>query len=334
MRGTQTALVCLVAVLVVALAAGTVGAQEETAEKDAQPETAEEFVTALNDLRGAEAFEEYPELELARSQAVVEIQTGDGFTDDDQRRMRNLLNALETFQTAHANASSNPVESVETANETYASLTELEENGGTSYATLGFVAIERFYGAQGERIYEEAQVVSSTSAELRLLDAAVLAYERSGDTQRYSEIHLEREETRTEYETDVERHDERSADAAAYLETCEEACESPVALVTDDPLSAFSAYAGALQAHDAASESASIANEHGLGEESDAAEYRNELSDALVNAAIASVALVAAYVLGMVGLATAVVWRLSAWADDTRAAANDRIVTPQEVEHA
>lgn len=329
MRGNQAALTCLVAVLVVASTTGTVGAQEE-----AQPETPEEFVTALNDLRGSEALTEYPELDLARSQAVVEIQTGEAFTDADRQRMRNLLNALEAFQVAYANASSNPVESVDTVDAAYESLTALEENGGDSYATLGFVAVERFYGVQGERIYQAAQDASSTPEELRLLDAAVHAYERSGDAQRYSEIRLERDETRAEYENDLQRHDTLAADAAGFLETCEAACESPVALVTTSPMSTFSTYTSALGAHDAAAQSASIASEHGLGDESDAASYRDTAFDALVNAGIASASLVLAYALTMVGIAAAVVWRLSTWAEDARAAANDRIVTPQEVENA
>lgn len=329
MRETQAALACLVAVLVVASTTGTVGAQA-----DAQPESPEEFVTALNDLRGSEALAEYPELDLARSQAVVEIQTGDEFTDGDRQRMRSLLNALQTFQSAYATASSAPVESVDTVDGAYESLRALEEAGGDSYATLGFVAVERFYGVQGERIYQRAQDASSTPAELRLLDAAVHAYERSGDATRYSELRLERDELRAEYEADVERHDELAADAAAFSESCEAACESPMALVTSSPLSTFSTYAGALGAHDAAVQSASIAEEHGLGDESEAASYREQLFDALVNAGIASVSLVLAYTLGMLGVAAVVVWRLSKWAADARAAANDRIVTPQEVENA
>jgi len=322
-------LTCLVAVLVVASTTGTVGAQA-----DEQPESPEEFVTALNDLRGSEALTEYPELDLARSQAVVEIQTGEEFTDGDRQRMRSLLNALETFQSAYDAASANPVESVDAVDGAYESLQALEAAGGDSYSTLGFVAVERFYGVQGERIYERAQDASSTPAELRLLDAAVHAYERSGDAQRYSELRLERDELRAEYESDRERHDSLVADAAAFSEGCEAACESPVAVVTSSPLSTFSTYASALDAHDAAVESASIAEEHGLGEESEAASYRAELFDALVNAGVASVALVLAYALGMLAVGAVVLWRLSKWASDARDAASDRIVTPQEVENA
>jgi hypothetical protein len=329
MRGTKPLLACLLAGLVVASATGPVSAQEAT-----EPETPEEFVTALNDLRGSEALAAYPELDLARSQAVVEIQTSDSFTDDDRRRMGHLLNALEAFQRAYANASSNPVQSVETADGAYNSLTKLEAAGGDSYSALGFVAVERFYGTQGERLYQSAQNASSTSEELRLLDAAVHAYERSGNAQRYSEIRLERDELRAEYEQDVERHDELTAQAAGFLETCEAACESPRSLVSGSPLSTFSTYADALSAHDAATSAAAISNEHGLGAQSDAPGQRETAFTALRNAAIASVGLVVGYALAMVGLGYAIVWRLSDWAEDAQAAAADRIVTPQEVENA
>lgn len=327
MQGNQAVLACLVATVLVVSSTGVVGAQE-----DAQPETPEEFVTALNDLRGSEALAEYPELDLARSQAVVELQTSESFTDADRRRMRSLLNALQAFQRAYAAA--DPVESVAIVDDAYASLEALEDAGGDSYAALGFVAVERFYGVQGERVYESAQDASSTEAELRLLDAAVHAYERSGDAQRYSEIQVERDEKRTEYESDLERHDELSAEAAAFLESCGAACESPAALVTSSPLSSFSAYASALAAQEAAAEGAAIAAEHGLGADSDAASQRDATFDALVNAGIASVGLVLVYALAMIGVGAAAVWRLSKWAADANAAASDRIVAAQEVEHA
>lgn len=321
----RVAITCLVGLLVLATATGSVGAQEP-------PETPEELATELNDLRDSEALAEYPELDLARSQAVVDLQTGDGVTDSEHERMEHLLIALYAFDRAHEEAEETPIESLEHADEAYAALESMEAAGGEQHASLGMVALERFYANQGERIYEATQDEESTADELELLDAAVHAYERSGDTDRYSEIQLERDERRTQYESDMERHDELVSEAAAYTGDCEAACDGVGTLLTTAPHSSFSEYAQALQSYEASAEAESIATEHGV-DESGAAEHRSTALDALVATGAMSAAFVFGYGFTMLGVTVVVMWRLSKWARDARYAARDRIVTPLEGKH-
>lgn len=320
----------LAGLLLVSAVAGHVSAQETQEEQD--PETPEEYVVALNDLRDSEVLAEYPELDLARSQAVVEIQTKESFDERERQRMEHLLNAIVAFDRAHAEAQEDPVESLDHADEAYESLERLEEAGGESYAALGFVALKRFYSVQGERIYEEAQTAESTPEELKLLDAAVHAYERSGDTDQFAEIQIERDELRTQYESDMERHDSLTADAAAFADDCGVSCEGTSALLVASPLSSFAEYTHALRSYEAATRAAAIADRHGVTDESPANTYQSTAFDGLVNAGAASAAIVLAYVLAMLAVAAVVVWRLSAWANDAQRAARDRIVTPLEVD--
>ncbi|WP_430505587.1 hypothetical protein [Haloparvum sp. PAK95] len=318
---------CLVGVLLMAAVAGGAAAQSS-------PESPEEFIRALNDLRDSEALSEYAELDLARSRAVVETQTSDAFTQQDRTQMTNLLNALLAFERAYTTAQQDPVESLDHADEAYVALQQLEAAGGERYAAFGFVALDRFYAVQGERIYESAQTANSTPAELELLSAAVHAYNRSGDTDRYSEVKLERDQLRSQYESDMRRHDELVGDAAAFVDRCRVACEGVnTALLA--PVRSVTEYTLALRARESASEAASIAEKHGVATaDGRATEISDTAGNALIAAGIATVALVVAYAAAMVGVAGVLIWRLSIWAADAQAAARDRIVTPQEVENA
>lgn len=324
---TQLLIICLAAFILTA--AGTGGASAQ-----ASPETPEEFITGLNELRGSEALSQYPEFDLARGQAIVEVQTENNFTQQDRKQMTSLLNALIAFERAYATAEEDPVESLDHADEAYASLEELDQAGGERYAALGSVALERFYAVQGERVYEAAQEADSTPKELELLSAAVHAYERSGDTERYSEIQVERDQLRSQYGSDMQRHDELIGTAETFAADCQVTCEGVTAAVTH-PLRSITEYTLALRSYEAAVEAEAIAEEHGVtGTDNRAAELRETAGNALVTAGITSVITVFAYAISMIVLAGLIVQRLTIWAGDAQAAARDQILTPLEVDDA
>ncbi|WP_459877502.1 hypothetical protein [Halorubrum gandharaense] len=306
-------------------ASGAVGAQESP----------EDFVIELNDLRDSEALSEYPELDIARSQIVVEIQQGETFTDADRQRADLLLTALLAFERAYEISQSDPVASLDDADEAFAAIEQLDEAGEGTYAAFGYVALERFYELQGERIYDRSQEIDETPERIDMLSSSVHAYEQSGGSERYAEIQVERDNLRTEYDDDMERHDSLLDETDAYLDGCDTACEDVGAMMTEDPFSSFGAYEGAFDAHESAAEAERVAAEHGVADtSSDAATQREASFDALVTTAISSVVLGVVYtvILGAVGAVA--FWRISKWGRDIKTAASDRIVTPLEVDDA
>ncbi|SDY79262.1 hypothetical protein [Halopenitus persicus] len=297
--------------------------------------SADEYLNQLNDLRDTEALTEYTELDLARSQAVVELQTTEEFDGEMDARMHHLLNAILAFQEAYATAQDDPVASVDHADEAQRHLDQLSEAGGETYAGLGTVALERFYATQAEVLYEQAQQAESTPRRLELLNASVRAFDGAGESERFADAQLERDQLLAEYESDMQRHDALVSDANAYLEGCGAACEGPTDYVLSGPFGAVSEYTAAMSAHGDASEAAAIAEEHGLSEDaSGAAQLESRAFTAMVSAGAASAILAFLYAGLFVAVAAGVVWRISVWGSDVHTSALDEIVTPLEVDDA
>ncbi|WP_280536570.1 hypothetical protein [Halopenitus sp. POP-27] len=297
--------------------------------------SAGEYLTQLNDLRNAEALTEYTELDLARSQAVVELQTAAEFDSSMDTRMHHLLNAILAFQEAYADAEENPIESVDHATEAQSHLNQLSDAGGEEYAGLGTVALERFYATQGETLYEQAQAAESTPRRLELLNASVRAFDGAGESERFADAQLERDQLLAEYESDMNRHDELVGDANTYLDGCGAACEGTTDYVLSGPFGAISEYTAAMSAHGDASEAAAIAEEHGLdGDTSEAAALESRAFTAMVSAGVASAILAFFYAGVFIAVAAGVIWRISVWARDLHTSALDELVTPLEVDDA
>lgn len=324
MTGRTAVGVVLVAVLCLSLVAPSMAAAEET-------ETADEFLVAFNEMSETDAFLEYSEFELLRSQAVIESQTGE-FTDADRERMAELLAALEAFEEAYDHAQAGDREAaIDRADDVDEHLSALRDQGDARNAQLGQVALSRFYEAQAGELYEEAQAVPTTPERIEMQRTAAAAFETAGATERYSMITVETEELASRYESDVERMDDADAAAGAFLDDCTEVCTDLGAAVLAGG-EAFDRYADAQAAHADATAAEEIAAEHGMADrESELAEQSAAAFDALVTTALASSIVVFAYTLVFVLVTVAVTSRIGAWERDVRAARVPEIATVEEV---
>lgn len=327
MSGRAIITAVVVAAVLVSAVAGSAGAQSDT------PESADELLNELNDLRESEALSAFTEFDLARSQAVVELQTGDDITDDERERMQQLLLALQSFETAFELSAEDPVESLEHADQTATHLEALSESGGDSYAALGTVALERFYAAQADELYDRAQRADATDERLELLAAAADAYEGAGQADRYSEVQIEHDELESRYVSDMDRHDELIEEGAAYAADCGAACEGVGVYLSTFPVAEFGEYPAAMNAHESATEAERLAAEHGVEDRSEAAPLAEATLTGMTATAVASVVTVVAYALLAIAAGWVVLWRLSRWARDVRAAARAEIVAPLEVDN-
>lgn len=301
----------------------------------AQPTSADEYLNELNNKRDSEALNQYTELDLARSQAVVELQTQEEFDERTRRQMHHLLNAIIAFEQAYEVAQEDPKASLEHADEASMHLEELAAAGGTQYSGFGTVALERFYANQGEKLYEEAQQEEATPDRIVLLRAATHAFDRAGEADRYTDTQIEHDELSTQYERDRERHDELVTNANSYLNNCEAACQGVTEYLQSSPFGVVDEYTSALDAYESATEASEIAAEHGLNENSNsaAADLKSETFSAIVTTAIASAILAFLYAGLFIILAAVLIWRLSVWAEDIRKVDLEQIVSPLEVDN-
>ena len=299
-----------------------------------EPETGDDFLTAFSDMSDTEAFLEYSELELLRSQAVVETQTGE-FTDDDRDRMASLLAALQSFEEAHSHAEAGDREAaIEGADEVNDHLSELRDLDGERYAQLGEVALNRFYEVQAAELYDEAQGVSETPERIEMQRTAAHAFGEAGASQRYSTLTVESEELESRFESDLDRLEGDTDDATAFLDGCDETCSELPAAIASGP-EAFERYEEAQTAHAKATAAGSTADEHGLTDRQETlAEVESETFDALVTTAGASAAIVFGYAAVFLLLSFLLVGRIARWERDVESARVPEIVAVQEVTDA
>jgi hypothetical protein len=319
-----------------AIAAATATAMEtETVQTDeTQPETASEFLRAFQSIQGEQTLETYSELSVVRSQATVEVQTGE-FSEAERRRMQAVLEALRSFVDAQQHVDDGSLtDALDTANATQASIDRLQglEGGGRYSALLG-VALDRFYEQIGSQFRDTAESASSTPAQVEALTIAATAYRRAGESRLFSRLSVRRDRIRAEYRTDLSRLTVAADDAESFTATCDESCLAPQAAVQSLGLSTFDRYVAAKRAQASARTALALSREHGLSTRSD------RLSGVVDTTATATQALAIASGVLLVGYALIVAligWlfarQVRAWAGVAAVTGLRRSVAPSEVQ--
>lgn len=296
----------------------------------APPESRNGYLNSFRDLQGADALEQYSELEVVRTQAIAEVQAGE-FSDRKETRMRRALEAMRSFVAATRLAENGShVESLAAANRTASHLEGLRASDGRQYAALIRLALDRFYENQGQRIYETAQATDSTPRQLRLLSHAATAYQRAGAVERFSTITVELERTRARYRSDLDRMNASTAAANDFVDTCASACDSPVTALTSLGPGVFARYGAARDASRSARTANQLAADHGLSDRTEAlSELRARTERAVISLAVGSAAALLGYGVVVALVAAALAHRLVAWARDIEATHVEGIVTTQ-----
>ena len=325
---------CGLAVLLVCLSVVAPAAATATAQESSSPESADEFLEAFRALEGQEAFEEYSEFEVVRAQAVSAVQVGD-FGDAKAERMALVYDALVTFDDAYQlSQNGSRARSIERANRTSAVLADLRSAGGSQYAALTGVALDRFYQNQGEALHESALATNDTRERLSLMDSAATAYQRGGAVQEYSNLVVQRQRLQSTYASDVETLNESVAAGETFFSECGDACGSPVSALTTHTTSVFGLYGDARQTDGRLATAASLTAEHGLDDRAETVtSMQSQSGSAVSSLAIASAMLSLGFALAVALVAMLVAHRLSAWARDVEDSQVGDIVTTQEVVH-
>lgn len=303
-------------------------------QEDSTPETADEYLDAFRGLQGHEAFQEYSEFEVVRSQAISTVQVGT-FTEAKAERMALVYEVLVTFEEAYnLSQTGSRVESLERANATATLLADLRAAGGNQYAALTTLALDRFYRDQGEALHEEALAANDTRTKLELMRHAATAYKHGGAVEKYSNLVVQRGSLESSYEADVETLNESMAAARRSLSRCDDGCESPVAALATHSTSVFDRYADMRRTTDRLAVAADVAAEHGLSDRADEVSATRERAwSAVVSLAVASAALVLGFAAVVAIVAMVVAHRLSAWARDVEHSHVGEIVMSEEVVH-
>lgn len=320
-RCGRTALV-LVAALV--LATAPVSA---TLAGGAQQQTADELLSELRSYEGEPTLEAYSELEVVRSQAVTSAQIGE-LTPEEARWMRLVVSTLDSFVAASELADDGSYEaSMSKASETAETVAKLREAGGSRYADLASLALDRFYEEQGSRLFERARNAESTPERLSLLSKSSTAFKRAGATQRFSELVVRESELRSAYEADMETFARSTERSTSFLDDCS-GCASPLAAVRAARTGVYGNYVDARRAHRYATEAAALADKHALTDRRESASSLATRSEtALESFAVGSALLSLAYALIVAGVAALVGYRVGLWGRDARRARVGEIVS-------
>ena len=299
------------------------------------PETADGYLAAFRSLSGEPALSTYGEMEVLRSRAVAAVQVGE-FTDERRQRMRQVLATLERFTAAYdAAENGSRAESLTLANETAVAVGELRAAGGTDYAALAQLALDRFYRDRGDEFREQARSADQTPTQLRLFRAAVQAYERGGATDRFSTASANRERLAAEYETDEALLNQSLATATTFRTACDSRCGDPQTALQAFGLGVFDRYTEARVAVTGARRAGALADEHGLTSRLETANEQTEWgTTALQSLTIASLGLIGGYTLAFALFGALVMARLSQWGADAKDATLGDILPrePLEVE--
>lgn len=322
--------VFVVAVICWSLIAPAAAAQEVTA----SPETADEFLDAFRELDGHPAFQEYSEFEVVRAQAVSAVQVGT-FTDEKAERMRLVYEVLVTFDKAYnLSRSGSRTAALERVNETEPLLADLRVAGGTQYAALTGIALDRFYVDQGEALHEAALAANDTRTKLDRMASAAVAYKRGDAVQQYSNLVVQRERLQSTYRADVETLNESVVAAQSFLNACGEACSSPVGALAGHGTAVFDEYAAARTANDRLGTAAEVTVEHGLADRADTVgALRERARSTVTSLALASALLALGFAVVVAVVAMLFAHRLAAWARDVEDSKVGAIVLSEEVVH-
>lgn len=305
-----------------------------TQAEESSPETADEFLDSFRELEGQAAFQEYSEFEVVRAQAVSTVQVGT-FSDAKAERMRLVYEVLVTFDEAYnLSQRGSRTASLERANRTEALVADLRATGGSQYAALTTIALDRFYQNQGEALHESALATNDTRARLDRMSSAATAYKRGGAVQQYSNLVVQRERLQSTYRADVETLNESVAAAGEFLDSCGESCGSAVGALTTNTVSVFDRYAAARAASDRLGTAADVTAEHGLADRAETvASMRERTQSTVTSLALASALLALGFAAAVALVAGLFAHRLAAWARDVDDAQIGDIVATEGVRH-
>jgi hypothetical protein len=325
----STHVVCVLLLVGSVLVAMSAGA----AATASQPDTSEEYLDALREYEGSEALATYSEMELMRSQAVTDVQTGE-FADADAAQMDEILRTLAAFEQAYQTANEGaPIDSLTGANETRQAIQQLDTVGGSEYATLAQLGLQRFYRVQGETLYEQAQAAENTRVQLRYLDAAMTALRVGGASDRYSVVSAEASRLEATFEEDQARMNESFSVAATFLEECNNACSNPLTAMTTYSTGVYDQYRDARTAAGRAGTAQQLAIRHGLTDQVEQATQTSAaVNQSLLGLTLASTLLSLLWALVIAAPAAVVGWRLGQWELDRKDAGVGRIIPNDSVE--
>lgn len=324
----------LVAVLVVALPAGTAAAVGETGsgtpalaagqadcgpDPQSMPESRDGYLATLRDLNRTESFEAYTEFELVRSQSLLEVQTGE-FGREKRRRTELTLDLLWTFDRAYACRESGQfAAALSIANESAGVATALGETGGGQLGVLADLALTRFYRSLGTELLNRAEDLERTPDRIEALQQAAIAFRRAEATEQFSRLTVRLDRVRRTYRSDMAVYNESMARATTFLEGCTD-CESPVEALRTHRAGTFDVFLDARRVSGETSVARETAATHNLEERVQRADSLGSRLGAAVRAlglAAGGVMVGAAVVLAVV--AAAIAWRLATWRRDVEA---------------
>ena len=261
--------------------------------QQSEPNTSDEYLSAFQSLQGEPAFSAYNELEVIRTQAAVEVQTG-SFERPKRNQMELVLRFLERFRTAYdAAEAGDQAKAFARANETAATLNRLAETQAGSYAVLGRVALDRFYRQMGARTIESANKTTYKPEKIALIRRGASAYRRGG-AQAEAAVHAARAEMMTStYRDDLAEINESTAIATKFHENCGQSCTSPIALVRTHGLGVFNLYQSARETNRRVAVAINLADQHSLADRLDRLRSLKQRSSAVVLVSAGGCALVA-----------------------------------------
>lgn len=284
----------------------------------APPDTADGYLAAFRQLDGSPALSAYGAMDVLRSRAVAAVQIGN-FTEQKRERMTRVLSVMRTFVTAYEAAQNGSRgQSLRLANRTAAEVDALRSAGGSDYAALAQLAIDRFYRAQGDQFRERARNASRTPEQIQLFEVAVRAYQRGGATERFSSTTTNVERLRAEYDKDLPRLNSSLSSGVAFREQCNGRCAEPQTALSAFGTGVFEQYVAARGAVADSRRASGLAREHGLSErEATASEQVAWAEDALRSLTLAALTLLMAYAALFALLGGYLMASVSQWETDT-----------------
>ncbi|QLH76565.1 hypothetical protein HZS55_04260 [Halosimplex rubrum] len=305
-----------------------------SAAQAAQPETQEEYLDRFRALNGTAAFAQYQELEVIRSQAVLEVQVGN-FTDTKRQRMGRVLDLLVTFREAvAARANGSNARSLELGNETD-SITDslLETEGGRQYAVLADLALDRFFERNGQAFLERAEGIERTPDRLTVLERSATAFRRAGAADRFSQITLRIETTRQQYRSDLEEMNESAAVTDAFLASCG-GCDAPTEALQRHRLNVFALYSQSLRADIEAQRGETLAARHALSDRTGQFQSETATIDRYRQTlAVTGAGVIVGFAVVVALVGALVTWRLMRWRRDLVDAQAGDVVLVGEILH-
>jgi hypothetical protein len=290
------------------------------AERNRTPQTADEFLRAFRALQNTSAFRAYGEFEVVRTQAVISIQAGT-FEDQDRRRMRLLLQALDNFSEAHRLMENESLKrSLTAANRSERTLNQLHGAGGSRYSNLAEIGLTRFYRDLGNRLTNQSRQTTRAPEEIRLLESAAVAFRKGDSPDQFARYSALAENKSAAYQRDRREMNESATAARSFLDDCGSACGSPITAIRTYRGDLFRLYDDGRRARADVSRAVALATENGLSDQaSQYRQLRRSVTQTVLTLILACVAIAVGYML-VLGLPTMFVsLRLWSWARDRQA---------------